>query len=69
MISVSKSSEGPIRKVRCSAEAWGILKRIFQAVSEAAVNTKLRMLQRIWLNKPKKVIEYTDKVKKLVSDL
>lgn len=69
LTSVSNSCKPAVRKVRCPTEAWNKLRTMFQAVSEASIDAKLTKLQNIQMAKGEKVIEYSNRVEELVSEL
>lgn len=57
------------RQLRCPDEAWRTLKEMFQAVSEASVDSKLFQLQAVTLCKGSKIIEFSNRVLELVNEL
>lgn len=69
LTSVSNLCKPAIRKARCPTEAWNKLRTMFQAVSEASIDAKLTKLQNIQMKKGEKVIEYSNRVEELVSEL
>lgn len=58
-----------VRKVRCPAKAWELLRTMFQAASEASIDAKLSALQSIRLDNGEKVVGYSSCILDLVNEL
>lgn len=67
--SIDPTCKAVVRKVRCPAKAWKLLRTMFQAVSEASIDAKLSALQSIRLDKGEKVVGYSNRILDLVNEL
>lgn len=57
------------RTTRCPEKTRTLLKKSFKAVSGAAIDTKLSMLQEVSLERGEKILNYSNRIVKLESEL
>lgn len=69
LTSISHNGKVAVHQMRYLAEVWIKLKTMFQAVSEAAVDSKLLALLNIFLGKGEKIFEYWNRIPELVTEL
>lgn len=67
--SIDATCKASFWKLRCPAKAWRTLNEMFQAVSEAAVDSKLCQFQAMTLGISEEFIQFSNRVLELVSEL
>lgn len=60
LTSIDASCKLMMRRFRCPAEVWELLRRTFSMVSEASIDAKLTQLQALSLKKGEKIVEYAN---------